>query len=64
MAGTPGIVHLVSIGKGETLRLPDLTIGWIRNVRGVGEWGRPLYRLTRLSYNTPGVNKFYRRANR
>jgi hypothetical protein len=37
MSRTPGIVYWVSIGDRETLRSPDLTFRWIRNVGGWGE---------------------------
>ena len=64
MSRTPVIDYWVSIGEGGTLRSPDLTIGWIRNVGEVGRWGRPLCRLTRVSYNTLKVNKSYSMVNR
>ena len=64
MSRTPGIVQWVSIEDRKTLRSPDLTIGWIRNVGKVGRWGGPLCRLTRASYNTPEINKSYIMANK
>jgi hypothetical protein len=36
MSGTSGIVYYSSVGEGVTLRSPYLTMGWIRNVGGVG----------------------------
>jgi hypothetical protein len=64
MFETPGIVYWILIGEREALRSLDFTIGWIRNVGRMGRRGRPLCRLTRASYNTPEVNKFYSRVNR
>ena len=64
MSRTPEIVQWVSILDRETLRSPDLTIGWIRNVGEGGRGGRPLCRLTRASYNTPEINKSYSMANK
>ena len=64
MSKTHGIVYWVSIEDRETLRLPDFTIGWIRNVGAVGRRGRPLCRLTGASNNTPEINKSYSMANK
>ena len=54
----------MSIGERETLRSPDLTIEWIRDVEGVGKRGGPLHKLTRAPYSTPDVNKYYIMDNR
>jgi len=39
MPGTPGIVYYSSVSERETLRSPNITIGWIRNVGIVGKRG-------------------------
>ena len=64
MSGTLVIDYWVSIREGGTLKSPDLTIGWIRNVGEVGRRGRPLCRLIRVSYNTLEVNISYIMVNR
>jgi hypothetical protein len=46
---TPAVDYWASIEGGETLRTQYITIGWIRNVGGVGRRGGLLCRLTRPS---------------